>query len=135
MKLKFDQEVQDVIDIVAALPEVETFTVATSAAGNAIGAFEKSINAGRDSKKLPMKHYARLRRQLSFMYEFVLIASGPADKPHNDAQRYNLLVKMFKDIKSGAILKEAFLVKLALRYGVVHLSDHEIQSLIAGNKA
>lgn len=135
MKLKLDKEVQDVVDAVAALPDNGTTDLVMWEPHSLLSKFQKSLESRKDSKDLPAKQYAKLRRQLSFLYEFVHICSN-LDSTQTDikAAQYARLIRLFKDVKSGELLKDVLLTRMALRYGVVYLSDQEIQSLIAGNK-
>jgi hypothetical protein len=49
-------------------------------------------------------------------------------------ETYRFLVKAIKGIASGKALEEPSFVRIAMGYGVVRLSDHEIKLLIDNNK-
>lgn len=140
MKLKFEDEVQKVVDAVAQLPDTVTESEDLGKASKIIGEFDRTLIRHREDKTLAMKRWVKLRRQLSFLFEIVLM-SGQAGKKvsevENDASKqesYRFLVKVFKKIKAGTALDHPAIVRIGLGYGVVYLSDHEIQQLIDNNK-
>lgn len=141
MKLKFEKEVQDVVDAIALLPDTATETFdAVWKPNGIIGELDRTLVRQRDEKTLALKRWTKLRRQLSFLYEIVLMsvhAGKKISEIDNEASKqesYRFLVKVIKKIKAGTALDHPTFVRLGLGYGVVHLSDHEIQQLIDNNK-
>lgn len=52
----------------------------------------------------------------------------------NQSNIYKVFISTIKDIKTEKVLQSAAMIKMALQYGVLFLSDHEIQNLIDRNK-
>lgn len=85
----------------------------------------------RKEKAIGGKRWAVVRREMSFFYGIVAMFD---EKIPDKRFRYARVVSMFKDIKSGEVLKIVPFVRLAMGYGVVRLSDTEIEHLIKFNK-
>ena len=138
MKLKFEKEVADIVNLISQLPDVATEEEDLNKPRNFISVFDKDLIKPKNGKLLPTKHWAKLRRQLSFLYEFVYIASTESKKlqdPKSSLEKeYQILVKSMKDIHTGKALQNPGFIKIALSYGVLYLSDFEVQGLIDGNK-
>jgi hypothetical protein len=142
MKLKFEKEIQSVIDRVSELPETitkENITAIPDLLSFASG-LDRDLLRQRDAKTIPVKYWVKLRRQLSFLYELGLMADKatknhlPSDKETERLIKYTFLLNAVKDIKSGKALQRPEFIRIALIYGVLHLSDHEIAGLITNNK-
>lgn len=159
MKFKFAPEVQKIINTIAALPDEtgegdEWFDPMT-----AISELDKYLlhNKDKDGKKIPSKEWAKLRRQLSFLYGLVKLATdaealgrvgaetmgkmmnfrmpNPVDTNVLIRQgQYRILVKLIKEIHNDKALEDKHRVRMALNFGVLQLSDHEIEGLIERNK-
>lgn len=161
MKYKFAPQVLEIIDAIAALPDTPVdMTAATlDQPQRLISGFEKWLRERKNDKQFAGKEWAKLRRQLSFLYESVLIAMQAKPKrpsnvkpEHNavmnrtefvletqqseadDGVMYREIVKFIKNVHSGQALQTIAGVQMGMKYGVVHLSDHEIQGLIDRNK-
>lgn len=145
MKLKFEKEVQSIIDAVAALPATTTDETVLRKPMEFISEFDRSLIKRREKKTISVKEWAKLRRQLSFLFLFVKAASNDAEKAvmaSTDEMRatfkkqeaYRSLVKVLKDIHRGELLKSPPFIRIALNYGVVYLSDQEIKNLVEQNK-
>lgn len=163
MKFKFTPEVQKIIDAIAKLPDEAYKNEALWEPMRLIGDLEKYLigKTDKDGKKIPSKEWAKLRRQLSFLYGLVKIATDaeavgrvatqtlskmtnmkvfqmPPPEDVNEIAKigvYRFLVKLVKDVHSGKALEDKLRVRMALNYGVLQLSDHEIDGLIERNKA
>jgi len=159
MKLKFTKDAQAVIDEIAKLP---TQTLDPELAGRphqVINEYDSKVRG--DLKKFPspnMKEWSRERRQVSFFFEFVrianereterlkqlhpnpdpvkqLISTKVPETAYLDRQNlYSTIVTFFRDLKSEKLLEDPYFVKLALGYGIVYLSDKEVQHLIELNE-
>lgn len=159
MKFKFAPEVQKIIDTVATLPDEASVDEVLWQPMQLIGELDKYLlhNKDKDGKKIPSKEWAKLRRQLSFLYGLVRLASAaeamgrvgsdamakimnmrvtvPMDQNElTKREQYRMLVKMVKQIHSGKALEDKHRVRMALNFGVLQLSDHEIDGLIERNK-
>ena len=155
MKFKFSEEVQKVIDELAVLPPKVDSIEMTRLPMKLIGTFEKELIKGWNEKKIPMKQWAKLRRQLSFLYEIIYFAEKlftnklakeviqciskgqtftDPDESKKPFMMYEITTAFARDLKNGNLLKEAPIVRIAMRYGIIHLSDHEIEGLIERNK-
>jgi hypothetical protein len=145
MKLKFDEEVQAVISAIVQLPDTETDEELLSKPSNLIADFDRHLIRQRDTKAMAMKKWVKLRRQLSFLFEFVYGAFDAGKKLRDPAapnvetqagkeETYRVLVHSIKGIVDGRLLRNPGMVRLAMGYGVLYLSDHEIKLLIENNK-
>lgn len=145
MKLKFDKEVEDIINAIAALPDTATEKADIDKAFVGIHSFDRSLIERKAPKAMSVKEWARLRRQLSFMFEllFTAVNAGKTatgleihdvENELSKQETYRFLVKAIKGIASGKALEEPSFVRIAMGYGVVRLSDHEIKLLIDNNK-
>jgi len=139
MKLKFEKETQDVINAIAQLPDEAGSPAGLAKPNQLIGVFDKVILGDKANRNAPSKHWAKLRRQLSFLYEIVNIGAIAGKKVSQTGgeeslkESYRMIVTICKKIVAGTSLDHPMFVRLALSYGVLHLSDHEIQKLIDGN--
>lgn len=158
MKFKFAPQIQKIIDDIAKLPDEGTTDEVLWQPMQLIGDMDRYLkyNKGADGKKIPSKEWAKLRRQLSFMYGLVLLANGaeavgrvgaqamadamkfkmPAPDDVNELikrEQYRFLVKLVKELNNGVALKDNHRVRMALNFGVLQLSDHEIDGLIERN--
>jgi hypothetical protein len=142
MKLKFEKVVQDVINAVALLPDTATDKEDLNKPMNLIAAFERQLQS---SKEMPTKQWSGLRRQLSFLFEMYFIsntaakelASGKLGNSNIKAveeETYRLLVSVIKEIHNNKALENVRIIRIGLKYGIIRLSDHEIQKLIDNNK-
>ena len=162
MKFKFAPEVQKIVDAIALLPDVTDINEVLWEPMRLIGDLDKYLkhNKNKDGKKIPSKEWAMLRRQLSFLYGLVKLATDaelagrvatqalsnmtnmkvfqmPSPEDLNELikrHQYDFLLKLVKEIHNGEALKDKHRVRMALNFGVLQLSDHEIEGLIERNK-
>jgi hypothetical protein len=144
MKLKFDNDLQNVINDISNLPDTTTDVDVLNVPVNMVAAFETLIQNKKDKKLLPVKQWVILRRQISFLFELLRAAQTAAEidptRPSNLITQekkeafYKFFVKGIKDLKTGKAIKNVVFVRMGLRYGIIRLSDHEIQKLIDNNK-
>jgi len=148
MKLKFAQEIQTLIDNIAALPDTASTDEELNRPNKLITDFENSLLKQQNNREISTKQYAKLRRQVSYLWEFLKAARDTALKNQNitieqlnrnKAQPdkrdvYRHFVTHIKLVENGEVLKHVTYVKHALRYGVLQLSDYEVHNLINGNK-
>lgn len=147
MKLKFDKEVDQVINAIAGLPDEVTTDEVRNKPFTLVRELEEKIKYQLNTKQMPSKQHAKIRRQISFLWEHLLMVrkaimaneglnpnlQSDRNKPINEFNVYKLFVKSIKNIKSEEGLKTLGLIRVGLKYGVVFLSDHEIQGLIDRN--
>lgn len=147
MKLKFDKEVDQVINAIAGLPDEVTTDEVRNKPVTLVRELEEKIKYQLNTKQMPSKQHAKIRRQISFLWEHLLMVrkaimaneglnpnlQSDRNKPINEFNVYKLFVKSIKNIKSEEGLKTLGLIRVGLKYGVVFLSDHEIQGLIDRN--
>jgi hypothetical protein len=152
MKLKFEEEVQAIINAIAQLPNTAENDHALMAPLTIIGPLDRKLIKSKNDKTYPMKQWAKLRRQVSFLYEIVNMGAiagkkiadeqgFPSQKEGNrlieseaaKKESYRFMVLVFKKVANGTALERPEFVRIALNYGVLHLSDYEIQKLIDGN--
>lgn len=140
MKLKFEPQVQLLISDIAALPDTAESDEALRQPGSIISELNRNLMDNKGNKKFPTKIWAKLRRQLSFLYDLIFMADkagrkfGELHSPAMKQESYRFLVKVCKKIVDGTALERPEFVRIALTYGVLYLSDHEIQKLIDDNK-
>lgn len=137
MKLKFEKEVEDILNSFSQLPDTATEEEDLNKPFKIISTFDKKLLKQKNENTLPTKQWVKLRRQLSFLYEIVVLTPTESKKLVDpkliSEKEYQLLVKSLKDIQSNKALQNPGFIKIALRYGIVYLSDFEIQSLIDNN--
>ena len=148
MKLKFVKEIEHVILAIAALPvEAETEEIRKKPT-KLIRELEQEIRSQFNTGQLPSKQHAVIRRQISYIWEILHAVQvsqmrlqgldpnvrSDLNKPLDQSNIYKVFVSTVKDIKTEKVLQYTAMIKMALRYGVLYLSDYEIQNLIDCNK-
>jgi hypothetical protein len=148
MKFKFDKEVFQVIQAICALPETATSKEDYLRPKLLINRLEDKIKQQLDSKQIGLKHFSMVKWQISFLWAIVFVCQKAAmkkeglnpdlkedqSKPIDEFYAYALFVDIVKKIKSNEELKNPSIVRLGLKYGIIFLSDFEIQALIDGNR-
>lgn len=128
MKLKFSEECKEVIAKLRALPESATSSANYVEPMRIIREFDKKLKA----EKVKGKQWAKNRRELSFLYQLI-VSLGNNDLRFN-AETYSNFLTFISDMESGKLLKSTPFIRIALSYGILRLSDHEIEQLIKNNK-
>ncbi len=126
MKLKFTESALHIIEAIAALPLECTNNKDILKPITIIMDFDKKLFIERHKNKL----WAMKRLQLGFFIECRNIAYKNKTSPEHG---YTSLIKMFRSILSGDALTYPYIVKRGLVYGVIVLTDNEIQGLIDSN--
>lgn len=138
MKYTFLSQAAAVIETISQIDVSKLSDDELKACTKPISDLQDQLQEGLVSKKLSKKHYAKLRRQLSFIHEYVYTADVTSrylrgtDKQLR--RQMEILVSLLKNVQSGEALTNIDNVKLGLSYGVIHLSDFEIKKLIEMNK-
>lgn len=148
MKFKFDSEIKKVISEIAKLPSETQDREISPMPSILINEVNNKIKKLHADKQMPDKQYAKIRRQISFLFELLYKANriqekvqypdqSPADKRSLKLDKfaiYKLFMKDLKDIESEKALESIVVLRLGFYYGVVYLSDYEIEKLIEINK-
>lgn len=148
MKLKFDSEILNVINIIASLPEEVNDIESRKNAARPVRDLETKIKYQLENKQIPSKHHAKIRRQVSYLWEILYMerilelrrhgiesTSISTSNSNVDENRiYKNFIARIKTIKSQEALKSFDMIKMSLKYGVLFLSDHEIEGLIERNE-
>lgn len=128
MKLKFSAYGEEVIKNISAMPEVSSNEQDFDKPFEEIRKLDRKLQA----EQIKGKHWAKIRRELSFFFSF----QHAAEKRTEDkALRYTETIKCFKAMKNGNALKSIPFIRTAMSYGVLNLSDFEIEQLIKCNKS
>ena len=157
MKFKFESRVQEVIDEIAKLPDETHDTEKVEDPLRIVGTLDSFLKANKNSPSLPSKQWVVLRRQLSFLYGLYHLALMADRTEHMVAANatktdllksmriiptqelskvnvYRFFVKLVKELTNGKAIADPHRVRMAANFGVLYLSDHEIQGLIDRNK-
>lgn len=125
MKLKLTAETNTLINDIVNTAD----TVSYDAAIKLIRTYEKDLKA----KDLPAKQYAKLRRELSFVYELMRLSYTRNNGDNSLVLSESVFIQRIRDLHSADFLKSVSNVQLALQYGALQLSDYEIGLLISNN--
>lgn len=129
MKLKFTDISNSVIERVCQLPDAATSDKDLDGILSIIN--EETLDIKRKEKDIGGKRWAVVRREMSFFYGLIAIFE---DEIPDKCLHYRRVISVFKDVKSGEILKVVPFVRFAMDYGIIRLSDTEIEHLIKFNK-
>ena len=148
MKFKFDSEIKNVISEIAKLPSETQDGEISPMPSILINQVNNKIKKLYTDKQIPDKQYAKIRRQISFLFELLYKANriqekiqypdqSPVDRRTLKLDKfaiYKLFMKDLKDIVSEKALESVVILRLGFYYGVVFLSDYEIEKLIKNNR-
>lgn len=150
MQFNFDQEIISLINEISEISEKTAETKLLMKPLRMIKNLENKINKQKDSKVISPKKWTRIRRQVSWMFEFInpteVSLSCPAYVPvktqvedtNSDGHRIVInnmrrMIKIMSEIKNNQGMNNYYTLFVSLRYGVVTLDDSEIKLLIANN--
>lgn len=127
MKLKFTSNSIAIIQQLCELPD-------TAESDKDIDKIFAIINNSSDQLRqieIKDKIWVKNRREISFFWSLVKTLE---DKIPNKIEQYSKTMLAIKDIQSGKLLTHIPFIRLAMSYGILRLSDTEIEHLIRYNK-
>lgn len=149
MQFNFDQEISNLIKDIAEISETTPEIKLLMKPLRMIKNLENKINKQKDSKVISPKKWTRIRRQISWIFEFInpteVSLSCPAYKPQKEpidktdnghrlvTNNMRRMIKVMSDIAANKGLNDYYVLYVSLRYGIATLDDSEIKLLIANN--
>lgn len=135
MKFNFHAKVKNIISEIASYEKEQLIQDPKIDFLGIINKLSKETDERRFKKELGNKEHNLIKRQLSFLYALwhplLKIEDSYKEKAATDA-KINFL-KAIKNIESEEALKNVFVVKVSILYGVLKLSNFEINKLIELN--